>query len=283
MRPVLFVLPIPIIGPVALKSYGVMLMLGFMFGLWLALWRAKKEKVNPNVIWDIWVYALLGGIIGSRGLYILEHLSQFRGRWLDVFKIWEGGLSFYGGFAVGTAIIWLILWLRKIPVLKMCDIVAASLILGMAFGKVGCFLNGCCFGRSTDGPVAVSFPARSPIDGHGTLRMSPAYQWQLQHSLLTSDATRSLRVHPVQLYESGAALVILGILMLFYPHRRRYGEMTYLLGTVYPVVRFCLEFFREKQTIIAYGLTPGQVFSIATGVIFATLFVISRRRKPADA
>ena len=73
----LFILPLPVFGPVAVKSYGVMLMLGFLFGLWLALRRARKENVNPNIIWDIWVYALLGDILGSRALYMLANLDQF--------------------------------------------------------------------------------------------------------------------------------------------------------------------------------------------------------------
>lgn len=279
MRPVLFTIPLPVIGPLAVKSYGVMLMLAFMVVLCLALWRAKREKVNPNVIWDVWVYALLGGIIGSRALYLLENLDRFSGRLLDIFKIWEGGLSFYGGFAVATASIWLILWLRKIAVLKICDILAASLILGMTFGKVGCFLNGCCFGRPTESFIGVSFPAHSPIDSRGNTRMSPAYQWQLQHELITSEATRSLRVHPVQLYESAAAIVIFAVLLLFYPHRRRFGEVAYLLGMVYSAVRFCLEFFREKQIVMLYDLTPEQVFSIVSFVVFATLFIVLRRKR----
>lgn len=280
MRPVLFILPLPLVGPIAIKSYGVMLVLGFMCALFLAVRRARKEGINPDIVWDIWMYALLGGIIGSRAMYLFENYQSFSGRWLDIFKIWEGGLSFYGGFTLATISISIMLRIRRIRVLKMFDIIAVGLILGMAFGKVGCFMNGCCFGRPTDGPIAVTYPAGSPIDGYGHMRPSYAYQWHLDAGLISSEASRSLPVHPVQLYESVNALVIFAILMLFYPHRRRYGEVTCLLGTLYPATRFILEFFRQKQAEYVFGLTPAQTYSLIAFVVFATLFVISRRSQP---
>lgn len=279
MRPVLFILPLPWVGPVAIKAYGVMLMFGFLFGLWLALRRARREKIHPDVIWDFWVYALLGGIVGSRVLYILENPGQFSGRWLDIFKIWEGGLSFYGGFAVAAMATWIMLRVRKVSVLKVYDIMAVSSALGLAFGKIGCFLNGCCFGRLTNSFVGVVYPATTPIDGMGNTRQSPAFEWQLKHGLISETDTHSLPVQPVQLYESAAALCIVGVLLLFYPHRRRYGEVMCLFGTLYPFARFFLEFVRQQQAALVFGLSPEQVFSIVAFVIFAAVFLISRKKQ----
>jgi len=281
VRPVLFSIPFPWIGPLAIKAYGVMLMLGFLAGLGMALRRARKENVNQDIIWDFWLCALLGGIVGSRALYIFQHLDQFSGRILDVFKIWEGGLSFYGGFALAVVVTWIMLRMRRMSVLRIYDIMAVSIVLGLAFGKVGCFLNGCCFGKPTEGVIAVTYPTSTPIDGHGNPRMSPAFKWQVDQNLISADAPRSLPVHPVQLYESAAAFTIMLILLWFYPHRRRYGEVTCLFGTLYPIARFSLEFFRQRQAEIVPGFSPEQIFSVVAFVAFATVFIISRKSQPA--
>lgn len=281
MKPVLFVLPVPWVGPLAIKSYGVMLMLGFLFGLWLALARARKEKVSTNVIWDFWVYALIGGIVGSRLLYVLEFPSQFKGRLLDIFRVWEGGLSFYGGFALAILATWVMLRVRKVSGLKLYDIMAIGLALGLAFGKIGCFLNGCCFGKPTDSFIGVTYPAAAAIDGQGHTRPSPAFQWQVEHKMIPETATRTLAVHPVQLYEATGSLTIMVILLGFYPHRRRYGEVTCLMGTVYPLARFFFEFFRQRQEELVLGLSPEQVFSVIAFVVFAVVFIVSRKTQPA--
>jgi len=283
VKPVLFVLPVPWVGPLAIKSYGFMIMLGFLFGLWLALRRARKENVNPDVIWDFWVYGLIGGIVGGRILYILENLDQFNGHWLGLFRIWEGGLSFFGGFGLAAVGTWIMLRIRKVSVLKVYDIMVVSLALGLAFGKMGCFLNGCCFGRLTTSFTGVTYPVSTPFDGAGATRHSPAFEWQSEHGVVGPDATQCLPIQPVQLYEAAAALGIVAVLLLFYPHRKRYGEVTCLFGTLYPLVRFFFEFVREPEHIVVLGLTPEQIFCVITFVCFATVFIISRKKQPTLA
>lgn len=298
MRPVLFNLPLPLLGTFSIPSYGFMIMLGFLGGLWLALRRAKREKVNPDVIWDMWVYCLVAGIVGARLLYIIEHPGDFAGRFWDVFKIWEGGLSFYGGFIAAAVVNLVILRIRRVPVFKMYDLVAPSLILGLACGKVGCFLNGCCFGRESHVPWAVSFPAGTPIDAKGTIRPSPAFERQflrqytdeiartgdtfsredflrrLNQVALTTRCTDP--VHPVQLYEAGASLTILGALLVFTRYRRRYGETTCLFGTLYPAARFGLEFFRDRHAVLL-GLTSAHLLSSGAFLVFGVLFIVVRK------
>jgi hypothetical protein len=128
-----------------------------------------------------------------------------------------------------------------------------------------------------------AYPAAAPIDGLGSMRPSPVFQWQVDHGVVPASATQCLPVQPVQLYEAAASFFIFGILLLFYPHRRRYGEVTCLFGTLYPFVRFFFEFVRQPESILVLGLTPEQVFSIITFVGFATVFVISRKKQPAVA
>ncbi len=161
MKPVLFTIPginwdVP--------GYGVMLMLGLFISIWWAVRRALKSRANPDVILNCGFIALIAGVVGCRVMYVIHYWDQYSGQsflgtLLAVIDVRKGGLEFYGGFIL-TAIV-VLLWLRfveKVSLRWYLDIIAPSAALGLALGRIGCLLNGCCFGSTCDLPWAVRFP-----------------------------------------------------------------------------------------------------------------------------
>ncbi len=262
-------------------SYGLMMMLGFICALALALRRARKEDLDPDVIWDLWMWSLIFGIVGARGLFILQNWQAFQGRSpLAMLYFWEGGLVFYGG--VATAALAAVVYLKRkhIPVLKVMDVLAPSLALGLAFGRVGCFLNGCCFGKLSNlpWPLAVRFPrGAEPIVVGGGVQLppltSPPFLHHVLNYALSPLASHSLPIHPVQLYASLSALIVFGILTWFFMRRRHQGEVMLLFLIVYPVARFLLELLRDDNLRTFTGLTLAQNMSIAAFLMALPLFL----------
>ena len=182
MYPVLFTLPLPWLGRVPIRAYGFMVMIGCLAAAFVALRRAKKERVEANHIWDMWMWALIAGFAGARILYVILFYDEFRGDLLKVFAIWQGGLAFQGGFLGAVVALCVYLHVKHLSIAKYLDMVVAAVILGYGFARVGCFLNGCCHGRVTDVPWAVTYPAEAPIDAKGTTRFAPAYHVQVAGS-----------------------------------------------------------------------------------------------------
>lgn len=158
MRRVLFEIP----GiHVKLHGFGVMLCLAFLAAILLADWRARRVKINPDWIYDVSLWVLLGGLVGARGLYVAQYWGKHIKSWTEIFAIWEGGIVLYGGVA-GAIIAGVYRAYRmRLPVLAVCDVIAPSVALGLAIGRLGCFLNGCCYGDPCTLPWAVTFPAET--------------------------------------------------------------------------------------------------------------------------
>ena len=169
MHPVL--LPLPFIGE--LKSYGLMLMIGFLTGVWLTVRRASLVKADPDLILNCGFFALIGGVVGSRIMFAAHYWeTSFANQpnpFLAVLDITGGGLEFYGGAIGGTVMIFLYLLAKRVSARMYLDIIAPTLMYGLMFGRIGCFLNGCCYGglcidehRHKAMAWAVSFPFGSP-------------------------------------------------------------------------------------------------------------------------
>lgn len=277
MRQVLFRIPgvnLPIFG------YGVMLFLAFLGSMYLAAWRARKEKLDPEVIYDLALWVFVGGLIGARAFYVWQYWGIRVMTVADAFKIWEGGIVFYGSVIGGTAAFFLYRALRPFPLGAVLDVVAPSLALGIALGRVGCFLNGCCYGDVCQTlPWAVTFPQNSaPWLDH------------VRHALIPANAPRSLPVHPTQLYSAIDGFVLLLLLQAYYPLRRRDGEVMALLMVTYPITRFLIEFLRNDEAVFFAGMTISQNISVvllACGLLYwATLWQWPRARfadMPAQA
>jgi len=135
------------IGPFTIYSYGMMVAIAFLFGVFIARLEAVRKKVNPDLVYDLGFYLLIGSIIGARVYYIFFFdLKSFLESPLSIFKIWQGGLSIHGGIFAGIITGLIFSRFRKISFWVLADWIAPSIILGQAIGRIGCFLNGCCGG-----------------------------------------------------------------------------------------------------------------------------------------
>lgn len=263
MRPTLFHL-----GPIPIRSFGVMVLLGFLLALWYAMASARRRAaghkpgepglITPDHIFDFALMALFVTIAGARTLYVLLQPWEFQGRWGDVFKIWTGGISVHGAIVSGILFLWWYCYRHKLPFLAFADIAAPSFALGYAIGRVGCFLNGCCYGHPCDLPWAVSFVK----DGQGSAWTPPS--------------------HPTQLYATGMNLLWFFLLNRWSHRPHRDGEIFLGYLALYCLYRFLDEQFRKGATadIFVAGMTHAQVFSLLALPVI--LFFFRRlRRAPA--
>jgi len=255
MKPILFRIPLPYLGFFPLRTYGLMLLIGFLTGWRVAVWRAKKEGLPEEVFFDFGVCALIGGVIGARLFHFLQNYEAYRTFW-GFFKIWQGGLVFYGGFF--GAVVASIIFIKKkgLPLLKTLDVATPSLALGLGFSRIGCFLNGCCFGQPTNLPWAVSFPAGSfPYGRYG-----------------------SLLLHPTQIYLSLNAFILFIIVSSYFKYRKAPGEVLVLFGILYAPTRFLLEFLRGDHALVIRGLSVPQITGIFVFIVSLFAFIYLRRK-----
>jgi phosphatidylglycerol:prolipoprotein diacylglycerol transferase len=253
MHPILFK-----IGPLTIRAYGVLVAAGFLLGLGLAVKQAKKEGIPPNKIVDIGFYILLSAIIGARLFFILLNISHYMKNPLDIFKIWEGGLVFYGGvlFAVPTVI-----WYVKKNALRIwntADLFAPSIAIGHAIGRIGCFFAGCCYGKPVEGlPWAVTFTDPNSL------------------------AITGIPIHPTQLYESLGEFFNFFILITLRRHKSFNGQlfMSYIL--FYSVLRFIVEFYRGDvdRGFITSWLSISQGISILMFLVSIAGLIILKKQK----
>lgn len=229
MKPILLQL-----GPIPLRSYGAMMMIGFLIGLYRAVRVARKKGIDPSHVMDAALFSLLSGIVGSRLIFVLLNWGTYRHNLGGVLNVWEGGLSFHGGILFGIGAVYAYVRYRKIPFLQMADLLAPSLAIAYGFTRIGCFLNGCCFGIPTNLPWCVHFP-----DSAGC-------------------------VHPTQLYSSAASFLIYVALTRIDKWNKPQGFAFASYIAMYSVYRFLVEILRKGVTaeVWFWGLTEAQVVSV---------------------
>ncbi|MDD4939752.1 MAG: prolipoprotein diacylglyceryl transferase [Candidatus Omnitrophica bacterium] len=137
------------IGPFTVFSYGLMLAAAFLAGSWLAVSRAKKESIDPEMIMNLSLIAVISGIAGARVFYVIENADYFLKKPLETIMFQRGGLSFFGGLITGTLCGAAYLKKKKASIYRVLDLMAPFLALGQAIGRIGCLLNGCCFGKAS--------------------------------------------------------------------------------------------------------------------------------------
>jgi phosphatidylglycerol---prolipoprotein diacylglyceryl transferase len=155
MYPELFQIPFT---HLTIKSYGLMMVIGFLAAVHVIRRLSRDITPDPQLIVNAALWSIIAGIIGARIFYVIHYFDNFRPNLLSVFAIWRGGLELLGGVLLAIAVIIVYLLYHKLPVRKYLDILAIGLMLALAFGRVGCFLNGCCFGKPSNLPWAISFP-----------------------------------------------------------------------------------------------------------------------------
>jgi phosphatidylglycerol:prolipoprotein diacylglycerol transferase len=267
MHPILFEIPRIVIGqfaigPFPIRMYGLMIGTGFLLSIYLASRRAKKEGLDPDRILDMGVYLILSAIIGSRILYVLTTLQEFREHPLDAFAIWKGGLVFFGGLLAAIPVcIW---YVRRhnLPVWKTADIMAPYIALGHAFGRLGCFFAGCCYGSVCNLPIGVTY--------HDPNSLAPL----------------GVPLYPTQLMESGGEFLIFGVLILLRRSKKFDGQLFWSYPIFYSVLRFINEFFRGDAIRGLYfgGLvSTSQIIAVFMfGLSLIMLWKIGKTAKTTD-
>jgi phosphatidylglycerol:prolipoprotein diacylglycerol transferase len=277
MDPVAFQL-----GPLSIRWYGICFALGFVAAYLLFLRRARGTAVGSDGAADLALAAMVGGLIGARGLYVAQNwTAAFRGRLHEIIRIDHGGLVFYGGFLAAAALLLLLSWRRGYRYGLVADLIAPCLALGHAFGRVGCLLNGCCFGRPWSGPLAMTYPAPSEVlavqYAHGLFRGGEAEQVRRAlEGLPTDAAVACLPVLPVQ---AGEALLNLALAVLLLRLARRLqgsGRLFALYLMLYGGGRFALEFLRGDYLERLGPFTPAQVICLGLVPAGALLWHLTR-------
>jgi phosphatidylglycerol:prolipoprotein diacylglycerol transferase len=245
MYPILFRL-----GGLTIYAYGFFVGLGFVVGLVLSTLNARKEGVSFERVVDLFFSSVLSAILGSRILFVLINFDFYRGNLLQIFKIWEGGLVFYGGLilAIGVAIVYR-RW-HRLPIWKLTDLFSPPVALGLFFGKISCFLAGCCYGKETFLPWGVVFTDPSSL------------------------ARLNVPLHPTQLYEASGGLTLFFFLNWKAKRKSFDGQIIWLFLFVYSGFRFFIEMLRDDpRGFVLQGLLST---SQAIGILLAitSLFML---------
>lgn len=292
MHPILFYFPTPW-GSLPIASYGVMLGTSLIVAWYLIMWMGSKyERLDREDMANCFIVTAAVAMAGARILYIVTNPAEFP----DVrswFALRSGGLVAYGGFLGGFLGSWLYARARKMPLLPWADLVAPTLASGLFFTRIGCYLFGCDFGQrlSSNAPGWLrgwgTFP-RWDFTGSPSLACanipngSPAFSHHVQSYRLAPDAHFSFAVHPTQLYESAAGLVLFGITMFVWWRRRFRGEPILALVIGYSVWRFLVEFLRDDpERGAAFNLSTSQLISLCLLPVALVLYVALNQKARA--
>ena len=208
------------IGSWQIRSYGVMAAIGFLAASFIINANREKAKMTQDEVTSLVFYTLVTGIIGARAFYVIQFFDYYRDNLWRIIRIDQGGLVFYGGL-LAIAAIYVFAKVRKLDFLTLLDITAPALAFAHACGRIGCFLNGCCYGGVTDSCLGVHYPAGSEaaVKYHGAA------------------------LHPIQLYETAENLVLFALLMYVCKKSKR-GITTGCYLAIYGTLRFVNEYFR---------------------------------------
>lgn len=244
------------LGPITIYSYGIMVAIAFIVGIYFARLEALRKSIKPDIIYDLVFFLAIGSLIGARLYYLaVFDPSSFIKEPISVLKIWQGGLAIHGAILGGIIASVLFAGSRRMSFWKLADLVAPSVILGQAIGRVGCFLNGCCFGVPTGSIFGMRFPKDS----------------------LPDIAFAGLPVHPTQLYE--LALDLAGFFILWSMRRKlRFdGGLFLIYLMMYSIIRLMVSGLRGDSLYIwGSNIKIAQTISV---VIFAIAVLIFLKRQ----
>ena len=241
-----------------IHTYGFLIVAGFLICLYLLRKKAIAAGYNPDQMTDLAFWSLLFGLVGGRVLYVITLWPQFVKDPVQMFKFWEGGLVYYGGFIGGITAFIFLCRRYKIPVLSALDIATPSLAIAHTFGRFGCFAAGCCYGKPIDAahPFAVIFNHAQTI------------------------APRGMPIHPTQLYDSLNAFILFLVLSWLYKRKTFDGQVILTYGMLYAIGRSIVEVYRGDKVrgfLIENVLSTSQFISIIIFVISAALFYRFRK------
>jgi phosphatidylglycerol:prolipoprotein diacylglycerol transferase len=232
-------------GPFTLHTYGVLLAIAFLAGLWVASHQAKKAGLDAVRITDMAVWVLIAGLLGAKLLLVLVDWRYFTANPGELGTLFKSGGVFYGGLIGGILVAWWYIRRHKLPGWQVVDVLAPGVMIGQAIGRLGCFSAGCCWGRPASVPWAVSFTDVYSARAVGTPLDNP--------------------LHPSQLYESVAAFLILAFLLWLAPRKKFHGQVFLAYVALYSLARFGLEFLRgdpDRGSWFRGALSTSQLIAI---------------------
>jgi phosphatidylglycerol:prolipoprotein diacylglycerol transferase len=244
------------VGGLHIYSYGLMLFVSFVAGIAIVESRARKFGVDSRRITDLALWVLVAVVAGSRLFYVAFHWKEFANDLIGIIAFWRGGLAglmFYGGFLGGIIAGVVFVLTNRLPVRRLMDAVAPAVVLGEGFTRIGCFLNGCCFGVPTSCPTGIRFPPHSPAGA----------------------TFPGLAIHPTQLYSSAAGFILFGIALWLERRRLKPGVLSGILLIVYSLFRFGIDFVRYYED--AANLWGNQVVSLVLTAVGVAVVVVCQR------
>lgn len=258
MHPILFQ-----VGGFPVHTYGAMGALAFVVGAGMVLWRGHRLGFDPNRVADVIFWMALLSLAGARGVYVIQNPQTITGL-LDLVDLRGGGLVFYGSFVVGIPAGFLLMRRFELPPFAIWDLFGTAFPLAHAISRLGCYGAGCCFGAPTDAAWAVTYPPDSVI------------------------APPGVPMHPAQLYEAGALLLIGLVTNAFYRYRRFDGQVFLLYLVLYAGARTVLELFRGDaergwflRDWLGEALTWSQGMSGVLALVALAVFLLGARRAAA--
>jgi len=240
MHPILFK-----VGPFTIYSYGMMVAIGFAIAVFLICKRAPKFHIDKNKIIDLCIIMLVAGVVGARLLYVLLNLHYYLTEPIEILKLSKGGLVWYGGFSAALLALILYIWKNGLNFWVVTDLVAPYVALAQAFGRIGCLLNGCCYGKE-----AASYSM-----------------------FAVSRCGDPVPRYPVQIYSAIALFLIFLILRTWQDRRQFDGEIFLGYCSLYAYKRFLMEFLRADNPKILFGLTLSQIISAIVLVAAVIVFI----------
>jgi len=258
MHPILFE-----IGGFPVYTYGVLLAAAYLLGLQFALVRARARGLDGNRVMDLGIWIIISALIGAKLLLLIVDFETFRQAPGELLTLLRSGGVFYGGLIAAVVVaIW---YMRRhgMPLWSVSDAFAPGIALGHVVGRLGCFFAGCCFGRSTDVPWAVTFRSEYAAQNVGT--------------------PLNVAIHPTQLYEAGAELAILGLLLVLERTGRPFAGRTfwsYML--MYGVTRFIIEMYRGDARGMVGALSTSQFVSVFLVPLSILMLIVLARRPSPD-
>jgi len=258
MHPILFE-----IAGFPVYTYGVLLAAAYLLGLQFALVRARARGLDPNRVMDLGIWIIVSALVGAKLLLLAIEWDTYGSSPWDLMTLVRSGGVFYGGLIAAVAVALWYLWRHRMPVWSVTDVFAPGIALGHVVGRLGCFFAGCCYGRPAEVPWAVTFTNRYAAETIGTPINIP--------------------LHPAQLYEAGAEVLILGVLLAGerrgrdFPGRTFWGYML-----LYGISRFIIEFYRGDPRGMVGALSTSQFVSVLiVPLSIVMLILLARRRSPA--